>query len=106
MEDKYTFETTDALEMELVTNRHRMIYALGELNDWRRELHNGKEYDTCYLCNGKVYTQRELLEATDLPRDEYGCITDCERIYLIDNVIKRIDGIMDDISDFIYQHYC
>lgn len=101
MEDKYIFETTSKREMDLVVNRVNMLLALNDLKDWRRALYNGKCYDGRYLCNGKVYTDRELIEATDVPRDEYGIIKDCTHIFFTDDIINKIDEIIGDMSDFI-----
>ena len=101
MEDKYTFETTDKREMDLVVNRNRMLLALSELRDWRNSLYRGKDYDGCYLVCGKLYSERELMEATDLPRNEYGYLEDCKKVYSADDIITKIDYILDNMDDFI-----
>ena len=101
MEDKYIFETTSKREMDLVVNRFNMLLALEELKNWYRDLYNGKCYDGKYLCNGKLYTSKELMEATDVPRDEYGIIKDCEHIFSADDILERINDIIGDMLDFI-----
>lgn len=101
MEDKYTFETIDRREMDLVVNRNKMLLALSELKDWYGALYNGKCYDTKYVCEGKIYTQQELHNADNLQRDEHGLIKDCKEVYLIDDVLNRINDIIGDMYEFI-----
>lgn len=101
MEDKYTFETTNSREMDLVVNRTKMLLTLNELKDWYRSLYNGKCYDTSFVCNGKLYTHEEFNKATDLPTDKNGFVKDYKEVYEIDNVLKRIDEILGDMYEFV-----
>lgn len=102
MEDKYTFETCDKREMDLIINRHRMVVALSELRDWYSSIYNGKEYDTCWLYKDKIYTSRELEENRDsFERDEDGFIKGLTRIYNPEAVLDRIRDILDGLWDFL-----
>ena len=99
--DVYRFETESRREMDLVVNRGRMILALYEFLEWYRALYNGRDYDTQYVCNGKIYTQRELHEDEDIPRDEHGFIKDCKEVYTVEQLLHKLDSILDDVRDFI-----
>ena len=103
-EDKYTFETSSIRDMNLVVNRNDMFYALTKLSDWRRELWNNKDYDSQYLCNGKLYTQQDILMNNDLPRNEDGTFVDCKKVYVVEDIINKIDSILVDLSEFIYRN--
>ena len=106
MHDKYIFETTDPDAMEVVASRNQLLSALYDLQSWGHALYNGKCYDTSYVVNGKIYSQRELMEAKEeLPRDEHGFIKDCKEVYLIDDVQRRIDDIIRDVNDIINRTY-
>ena len=100
--DVYKFETESCREMDLVVNRHRLILALYEFLEWSRALYNGRDYDTQYLCNGKIYTQRELYEDKEIPRDEHGMIVGgCKEIYTVDQLLNKLDRLLEDVRDLI-----
>lgn len=100
--DVYKFETESCREMDLVVNRHRLILALYEFLEWSRALYNGRDYDTQYLYNGKIYTQRELYEDKEIPRDEHGMIVgDCKEIYTVNQLLNKLDRLLEDVRDII-----
>lgn len=100
--DVYKFETESRREMDLVVNRHKLILALYEFLEWYRALYNGRDYDTQYVCNGKIYTQRELHEDKEIPRDEHGMIVGgCTEIYTTDQLLHKLDSLLDDVRDII-----
>ncbi len=101
MNDKYIFETDDTREMNLVVNRNKMFCILDDFMEWRRELNRGRAGDVKYLCEGKIYTAEELHKENTLARDEHGFLKDCKEVYLVDDVIKRIDDIIGDLWSFI-----
>lgn len=101
MNNKYIFETDDTREMNLVANRNKMFSVLDDFMEWRRELNRGRAEDVKFLCQGKIYTAEELRKDKTLERDENGLLKDCKEIYLVDDVIDRIDGIIGDLWSFI-----
>ena len=63
---KVTFEFKDGeddYDIQLVTNRHKLVYALDKLNTFYRNLYNGKLYsaDIISIKDNKVLTP-ELIE--------------------------------------------
>ena len=101
MNNKYIFETDDLNEMNLVVNKYKLLSALEELKSWRRDLYKGYDNDIKHLSNGNIYTQQELLEDINVPRDEHGIIKDCKSIYYVDDIINRIDEILYDVNIFL-----
>ena len=99
--DKYVFETDDNKEMNIVTNRYKLIMTLNELSNWRRELYKGYDNKIKYFCNGKLYNEMELYEDESVPRDEHRLITDCHDIYMVDDIIDKIDDILYDVRDIL-----
>lgn len=99
---KYTIETTDLHEMEIMLKGLKMLIALSDLNDYRSALYNSKEYDISYLYNGKLYNSDEFFDLTK--NRDYNEDFNYEVVLTVDQVINKIDTILADLSEFIYTH--
>ena len=99
MNDKYVFENESYREMEIVAYRHKKISDLDDIKNWRRELYKGYDNNVRILCNGKLYTYSEFEKAKDeLPKDEHGLIKDCKHVYLDNDLIDKIDGLLSEVN--------
>lgn len=99
---KYKIETIDLNEMEIMLNGLKMLIALSSLNDYKVALYNSKEYDVSYLYNGKLYNSQEFFELTkDVDFNED---FNYEVVLTVDQVINKIDSILNDLSEFIHNH--
>ena len=108
MNDKYIFETRNVGEMRLVANRHKFLYALSELKEWYIQILNGKDVNenTKYLIQGNVYTQNEtqnknFCKNNNIEKDERGLIKDYRIIYFEDDILRKIEEILDGTFDLI-----
>lgn len=108
MNDKYIFETESEKEMRLVANRHKFLDALSELKEWYIQILNGKDVNenTKYLIQGNVYyvneTQnKKFYKNHNIEKDERGFIKDCKTIYFQEDVLKKIEEILDGTFDLI-----
>ena len=108
MNDKYIFETESEKEMRLVANRHKFLAALSELKEWYIQILNGKDVNenTKYLIQGNVYTlsetqNKKFCKNNNIEKDEHGFINDCKTIYLQEDILKKIEEILDGTFDMI-----
>ena len=108
MNDKYIFETESEREMRLVTNRHKFLAALSELKEWYIQILNGKDVNenTKDLIQGNVYSinetqNKKFYKNNNIKKDEHGFIKDCKTIYLQEDILKKIEEILDGTFDMI-----
>ena len=87
--------------MNLIVNKYKLLNALEDLSNWRRELYKGYDNDIKYFCNGKLYNQKDLLEDKSVPRDEHGLIISAKGIYLVSEIIDHIDEILSDVRGLL-----
>ena len=92
---KFTIETTDRSEINLYVNAYKLLLALEELKEYRRELYKGYSNDVLYLING--YKYEGLDKKTDVKCDEGKSI----QVIDTDKVIDKIDDILSDIYQFL-----
>lgn len=110
MEDtKYKVETTDKREMELMLNATRMSLVLYDIMNWKRAIYNGKNYgEGSIIYKGKLYSKDEWhkIEHDESEYDENHYLKEkAYYVYTEDELIRKLDNIMDDIHDFIYHYY-
>ena len=107
-ETTYKIETTDRKEMQLMLNALNMSLALYDIDSWKRNIYNGKDYDGHVIYKNKMYTKEEWYR-TKLPDDEYNeDHTLKERpvyCYTENDVINKLDYLMREVQDFIFQYY-
>lgn len=101
MDTKYIFETNDSKEMNLIVNKNKLVEALEELSNWRRELYKSYDNDIKYVCNGKIYNHKELHEDKSILRDEHGTIKGCKEVYIVNDIIDHIDRILSEVNNLI-----
>ena len=108
MNDKYIFETENEREMRLVANRHKFRAALSELKEWYIQILNCKDVNenTKYLIQGNVYTLNETQNKkfsrnNNIEKDEHGLIKDCKTIYFQEDILRKIEEILDGTFDLI-----
>lgn len=105
---KYTIETNDKREMNLMLNAERMALVLYDLLEWRRAIYNGKDYgDYRYLYKGKLYSENEysMLKIPDEEYDKNFCVKGLETVYTRKDIERRLNQYLDDIADLIAQAY-
>ena len=105
---KYKIETSDIREMKLYLNGLRMVCTLYDILSWQRAIYNGKNYGEYHvLFNGKLYTandwERNYNEITkDAERDEQGFLKDVKHVYLESDIEGKLEELLRDIKDFVY----
>lgn len=104
----YRIETRDKREMNMMLNAERMALALYDLLQWRHAVYNGKDYgDYKYLYKGKLYSESEFskLNIPDEEYDENYCIKDLHIVYSRDDLERKLNYYLDNISDLVLQAY-
>lgn len=108
MNDKYIFETESEREMRLVANRHKFLVALSELKEWYIQILNGKDVNenTKYLIQGNIYTlsetqDKKFYKKNNIEKDEHGLIKDCKTIYFQEDILKKIEEILEGVFDYV-----
>lgn len=100
---KVTFEFDDTEEPEdiiLVTNRHKLQYAIDKLDDFYRKLYNGKLYasDIISVKDNKVLTEEDYdkyRETGDYP------VSGTKRYINTDDVENILDEILYDVRHLL-----
>lgn len=101
-ETKFIIETTSRKEATLMSNALKMALIIEDLINFRRELYNNKSYDVRYLYDGKVYTTQEWFTLKrDYEKDKKEGKT-VMTVLTDDDVIRKIDDILDGIEYLIY----
>lgn len=108
-ETRYKIETADQKQMELYLNANRMACTLYDLICWRRAIYNGKNYgEGSILYKGKLYTKNEWekLKHTEDEYDEKTHFLKEKPIYLYteEELEYKLDDLLKDINDFIYNY--
>ena len=108
-ETRYKIDTADDRQMKLYLNANRMACVLYDLLNWKSAIYNGKNYgEGSVLYKGKLYNKYEWSELKH-NEDEY----DEETHFLKDKVTylytekdleDKLDNLLDDIRDFIYDY--
>ena len=108
-ETKYTIETTNSREANLMMNSGRMAGALYDILSWYRALYNGKDYDYKILYRGKLYTEQEFRKVEPPVEDltEHGLIRPelITHVYTAETLEKKLRDLTDNISDLIFNYY-
>lgn len=99
-ETTYKIETNDKNEAILMLNATRMAQALYDLLCWNRAIYNGKNYDSCWFVNGKIMSQNEYSNYSPISSGE-----NIREIYLVDDIENKLEHILEDVKDFIYNYY-
>lgn len=85
---KHIIETNDPETLELYLNAPKMMYALNEIREWRRELYRGKNYDWVVLYKGKLYKPEEWETKNFVPEEEP------QFLYTDDAILRRLDDAL------------
>ena len=110
-ETKIIFETTDKNEANLMLNATRMAKVLSDFLDWHSAIYNYKDIEGKILFRGQVFTQDEfhkfLIEKeAEIERDERGLLKEnFEHIYLSKDVEQKLDALLDDVKDLIFNYF-
>ena len=108
-ETRYKIETADERQMKLYLNANRMICTLYDIICWRRAIYNGKNYgEGSVLYRGKLYTKYEW-EQLKHTEDEYDEETHflkdkVEYLYTEEELENKLDELLRDINDFVYDY--
>lgn len=108
-ETTYTIQTTDRREMNLMLNASKMAYTLYDILGWYRAIYNGKNYgEGCVLYKGVLYDNNKWceLQHTSDEYNEDGHTLKEKPIYLYteDEIERKLNELLSDISDFIYNY--
>lgn len=107
---KYKIETTNRREMDLMLNASRMALVLYDIINWKRAIYNGKNYGEGHVVyKGKMYSRDEW-EKLKHTEDEYDKETHFlkEKVYHVyteEELENKLDYLMRDIYDFVYNYY-
>lgn len=111
-ETKYIIKTNDKREMLLMLNATRMAQALYDIISWNRAIYNGKDYDGHVYFKGKFYSKNEWYSMNDKDiseedRNEQGFIKKdlLKYVYLNEDIEYKLNDILRDVNDFIYNYY-
>ena len=91
---KYTIETTDRYELNLYINVYKLISALDDIKEFRRNLYKGYYNDVLYMTKGYKY---ERLEKKDIEIKEGDSIC----VMNVDKIIDEIDYMLKDVSNLL-----
>lgn len=100
---KVIFEFNDEEEnndINIIVNRHKLICALYELNDFYRKLYNGKLYtdDIITVKDNKVLTSEDYIKFQE--KGEYP-VKDTKEYINTDYLENELDNILKDVRDLI-----
>lgn len=110
---KYTIETCDKNEANLMLNATRMASVLYDFMNWHRAIYNGKTDDYRVLYDGKLYDYNEWFTKSmkdiikDEDKDENGMLKSgtIRYVYTDDDIEDKLDSLLRDIKDLIYNYY-
>lgn len=109
-ETRYKIETADKRQMELYLNANNMLCSLYDIINWKRAIYNGKNYGEGHVVyKGKMYSRDEW-EKLKHTEDEYDKETHFlkEKVYYVyteEELENKLDYLMKDIHDFVYNYY-
>ena len=109
-ETRYKIETADKRQMELYLNANNMLCSLYDIICWKRAIYNGKNYGEGHVVyKGKMYSRDEW-EKLKHTEDEYDKETHFlkEKVYHVyteEELENKLDYLMRDIYDFVYNYY-
>ena len=109
-ETRYKIETADKRQMELYLNANNMLCSLYDIICWKRAIYNGKNYGEGHVVyKGKMYGRDEW-EKLKHTEDEYDKETHFlkEKVYHVyteEELENKLDYLMRDIYDFVYNYY-
>lgn len=113
-ETKYTIETYDKSEANLMLNATRMASVLFELLEWHRAIYNGRDGDYKVLYNNKLYDFNEWIRDDALntivreeDKNEYGFIKDglSSHVYTDDFIDHKLEDLLGEVRDLICNYY-
>lgn len=87
-------EDEDREDINIIINRHKLVYALNELQNYRRSLYKGYEPGLVIIKDNKVVCK------DNKQLEEYN-IEGTESLIRDDDIIKRIDNILENVIDLI-----
>lgn len=94
--EKVTFEFTNRHDINLVTNRYKMINALSEIANYRRELEKYEVPNEIVVKDNKILSEEEL--------KDYNLSYEGRKTYLpTEEVVEKLNDLLDEIYWLIYE---
>ena len=89
-------EEEDRHEIELITNRHKLICALYDLDDYRRGLYKGYINNVTYAANGQIIGKGiEALKEINEEAKVTSYLEDEDVINEIDKILNKVSFLLD-----------
>lgn len=94
--EKVTFEFTNRHDINLVTNRYKMINVLSEIANYRRELEKYEVPNEIVVKDNKILSEEEL--------KDYNLSYEGRKTYLpTEEVVEKLNDLLDEIYWLIYE---
>lgn len=112
-ETKYTIETYDKKEANLMLNATRMASVLYDFMNWHKDIYNGKTSDYRVLYDGKLYSYDEwyidnakvIVEDDDKNGNGIIKSSTVRYIYTEEDIENKLEDLLSEIQDLIYNYY-
>lgn len=89
-------EEEDRHEIELITNRHKLICALYDLDNYRRGLYKGYINNMTYAANGQIIGKGiEALKEINEEAKVTSYLEDEDVLNEIDNILDKVRFLLD-----------